>query len=71
MGGGLGWDTQKTNIVSDPIYLCLTPFISKELVIRLSGKNELPVIAALDDVLRLAGYNVTGKARHECLPEMG
>lgn len=38
--------------------------IEKERVIRLGRKNDLPVIAALDDVLRLAGDNVTGKARH-------
>lgn len=44
--------------------------IAKELVIRLGGKNRLPVVAALDDVLRLAGNHVTGKARHGCSPEM-
>lgn len=29
--------------------------ISKELVIRFNGKDRLPVIAALDDMLGLAG----------------
>jgi len=41
------------------------------LVIRLGGKNQLSVIAALDDVLRLAGDHVTGKSRHGRSPEMG
>ena len=44
--------------------------IAKELVVRLCGKDRLAVIAALDDVLRLTGNDVTGKARHECSPRM-
>ena len=44
--------------------------IAKELVIRLRGKYRLPVIAALDDVLRLTRNHVTWKSRHECLPKM-
>jgi len=38
--------------------------IPKELVIRFSGKDHLTVIAALDDVLRLAGDDVARKASH-------
>lgn len=35
--------------------------VSKELVIRFSGKDRLTVIAALDDVLGLAGEDVARK----------
>ncbi|MHB1076649.1 hypothetical protein [Thiobacillus sp.] len=45
--------------MSDPI------FVFKELVIRLGSKNYLAIIAALDDVLRLAGNHVAGKTCHE------
>ena len=38
--------------------------ITEELVIGLGSKDNLPVIAALDDVLRLAGDNVAGEAGH-------
>lgn len=38
--------------------------IAKELVIRLGRKDRLAVIAALDDVLRLTGDDVTGKSGH-------
>jgi hypothetical protein len=34
--------------------------IAEELVVRFSGKNYLPVVAGPDDVLRLAGDDVTG-----------
>jgi hypothetical protein len=40
--------------------------IAEERVIHLGGKYRLTVIAALDDVLRLAGNDVTGKALGGC-----
>ncbi len=60
MGVQRKWDDSSLGQIS-----CLTPFIS------CGGKNQLSVIAALDDVLRLAGDHVTGKARHGRSPEMG
>jgi hypothetical protein len=38
--------------------------ISKVLLIRFGSKNHLAVVAALDDVLRLAGYDIAGKTGH-------
>ncbi len=44
-----------TEMGSDTIF-------SEELVVAVSGKNGLAVVAALDDVLRLAGDDVAGQA---------
>jgi hypothetical protein len=33
-------------------------------MLRLGRKNRLPIVATLNDVLRLARNNVTGKTRH-------
>ena len=41
--------------------------IAKKLIVRVSGKDRLPIIAALDDVLRLAADNVAGKTGHGSL----
>ena len=41
--------------------------IAQELVTRLGGKDDLPVIAALDDVLRLARNDVAGKSGRQDL----
>lgn len=41
--------------------------IAQELVIRLGGKDDLPVIAALDDVLRLARDDVAGESGRQDL----
>ena len=38
--------------------------VAKELIVRLGGKDRLAIIAALDDVLRLAGDDVAGKTGH-------
>lgn len=38
--------------------------IAEELIVCGGCKNNLTVIAALDDVLRLTGDDVTGKASH-------
>ena len=38
--------------------------VAEELVVRLRGKNRLPVVASLDNVLRLTGYDITSKASH-------
>jgi hypothetical protein len=38
--------------------------IAKELVIHFSGEDRLPVIAALDNVLRLTGDDLAGKTGH-------
>jgi hypothetical protein len=38
--------------------------ITKELVIGVRGKYDLPVVAALDDVLGLTRNDVAGKAGH-------
>jgi len=40
--------------------------VAEELVIGVGGKYRLAVVAALDDVLRLAGNDETGKACHGC-----
>ena len=42
--------------------------ISKELKIRPSGKDDLAIVAALNDVLWLAWDDVAGKACHEIFP---
>jgi hypothetical protein len=42
--------------------------IAKEPIVRLRGKNSLPVVTALDDVLRLAGNDVAGEACYDELP---
>ena len=42
--------------------------IPKELVIRFSGKDRLTVIAALDDVLGLAGDDVLLPASQKMAP---
>jgi hypothetical protein len=39
--------------------------IAEELVIRIGGEDDLPIIAALDDVLGLAWHDVAGKAGHD------
>ena len=39
--------------------------VAEELVVRVGSKDDLAVIAALDDVLGLAGNNVAGKAGHD------
>ena len=38
--------------------------ITKELKIRIGRKYRLPIIATLDDLLRLSGYDETGKTGH-------
>jgi hypothetical protein len=38
--------------------------IAKELIVRVGCENGLPVVAALDDVLRLTGDDETVKAGH-------
>src|SRR5258706_14268194 len=38
--------------------------IAEVLVIHFGGEDRLPVVAALDDVLRLAGDDVAGQAGH-------
>ena len=38
--------------------------VAKELVDRINRKYVLAIVAALDDVLRLAGNNDSGKAGH-------
>ena len=38
--------------------------IAEELVVRIRGKDHLPIVAPLDDVLRLAGESVARKASH-------
>ena len=39
--------------------------ITKKLKVVVADKNSLTIVAALDDVLRLAGDHVAGKACHE------
>ena len=39
--------------------------IAEILVVRVCGKDDLSVVAALDDMLRLLRNDVTGKARHD------
>lgn len=61
--------------MSDPIYLGVYlqsmldrgfhQGVAEELVVRVGSKDDLAVIAALDDVLGLAGNNVAGKAGHD------
>jgi hypothetical protein len=41
--------------------------VAKELIVRLGGKDGLAVVAALDDVLGLAGDDVAGKTGHGCM----
>ena len=36
----------------------------EQLVVRIRGKDHLPIVAPLDDVLRLAGESVARKASH-------
>ena len=38
--------------------------VAKELVVRINRKYVLAIVAALNDVLRLAGNNDSGKAGH-------
>jgi len=38
--------------------------IAKKLIIRIGGKDHLPVVATLDNVLWLARDDVAGKAGH-------
>ena len=38
--------------------------VAKELVVRSNRKDGLVIVAALDDELRLAGNNDSGKAGH-------
>ena len=45
--------------------------VAEELIVRLGGKYYLPVVAALDDVLRLARNDVTGKTGHCVRPRVG
>jgi hypothetical protein len=42
----------------------LNQSITKELIVRIGGKNDLPVIATLDGVLRLAGNDVARETCH-------
>jgi hypothetical protein len=42
--------------------------ITKELVIGVRGKYDLPVVAALDDVLGLTRNDAAGKAGHGLSP---
>ena len=37
---------------------------AKDLVVRINRKDVLAIVAALDDVLRLAGNDDSGKAGH-------
>ena len=39
--------------------------VTKELVGRINRKDALAIVAALDDVLRLAGNDDSGKAGHD------
>jgi hypothetical protein len=45
--------------------------ITKELIVRLGGKDGLAVVAALDDVLRLAGEDVAGKTGYGGMRKWG
>lgn len=38
--------------------------IAKELIIRIRRKNSLPIVAALDNMLRLIGDDEAGEAGH-------
>ena len=40
-------------------------YAPKQPIVRLGGKDGLPVIAPLDDVLRLTGNDIAGKSRHD------
>ena len=45
--------------------------IAEILVVRVRGKDDLSVVAALDEVLRLPRNDVAGKARHDELDSGG
>ena len=45
--------------------------ITKEPIVGLGAKNGLTVIAALNDVLRLTGNDVAGKAGHDACNRAG
>jgi hypothetical protein len=38
--------------------------IAEELIVRIRGEDHLPIVAPLDDMLRLAGESVAGNASH-------
>jgi len=69
------WRCQQMDVVGHPdvgmdlqsmFFRGFNKGVAEGLVVSLGGKNNLAVIAALDDVLGLAGYDVTGKTGHDC-----
>jgi len=47
---------------------CLNQHITKELNVGLSGKDDLAVVAAQNDVLWMDWDDIAGKACHETFP---
>lgn len=43
--------------------------VAEELVIRIGGEDDLPMVAALDDMPGLAWHDVAGKAGHDMARE--